>query len=415
VRRILLALLMFCAPAIPRLLEAAQGIPEHPPLAGRIDLSAGAEGVAVPFKLVNHHLILPVRVNGQGPLRIVLDTGMPAEGLALHDTEKTQALHLTYASGAQVRVGGVGGSGKAHPTRVATGLSLEIGDLKLLDAGAILLPPIPGFASYSDGVIGAALFRHFAVTVDNDRGVVILRRPEAYRPPPEATVVPLVEGAPAPSVNARVRLGDSAPVPVKLAVDLGASHALSLNESRALGIGPPSRSIATIIGRGLGGPLTGKVGRIRALELGGIVLPEMVATFPDRKFLSQEGVKMADGNLGDGTLSRFNFTVDYTGKRLVLQPARNFAEPFEWDMSGMTAEVTDDGSVRVREVVPGSPAAEAGVRKDDRVVRIAGETVDSASYFDLREKLRHDGETVKVDLLRGKKPVGVSLKLRRLI
>ena len=381
----------------------------------RIELPAGTEEISVPFRLVNHHIVLSLTVNGSAPLRIVLDTGMPIEDLALHDSEKTKDLHLDYVESPHVKMGGVGGKGQAKTVRMAEGLTVRIGDLSMFDMRARLMPPMPSLASYSDGMIGAALFRHFAVTLDNDRALLILRRPENYRPPEGATSLPLVENAQAPIVEAKVWMDRPEPFAVRLAVDLGATHVLSLNETEASGIVAPARSLATLIGRGLGGPLTGKVGRIRALELGGLTLQNVVTTFPDKKFLKQRGIAMADGNLGNGALERLNLTVDYAGSRLVLQPAARFKEPFEWDMSGIVADIGMDGTVRVQDVLSDSPASEAGIRENDVIVRIAGQAVSEVGYFELREKLRKDGETVPLELRRGNKTMEVALKLRRLV
>jgi hypothetical protein len=404
---------------VPALLMAQQEShhPGGPPVSlssPRFELPPGTEEVSIPFRLVNQHIVLPVMVNGQGPFQLTLDTGMPAQEIGLHDSGKLEPLHLAYRDDVRMKVGGAGGKGKAQPARVATGVSCEMGGLKLLDAGAIILPPIPGFAAYSDGVIGAVLFRHFTVTVDNDRGVVTLRRPESYQPPDDATVLPLKEDHPAPLIEAKVRIGEGETVPVSLVVDLGATHAVSLNENDR-GIAAPASSLAARIGRGLSGPLTGKVGRIRALELGNLTLKDVVATFPDKEYQSPRGMDSRDGNLGNGALNRFNVTFDYAGGRMVLQPAKRFNEPFEWDMSGMQAEPDPEGSVKVITVLAGSPAAEAGIKKNDVVARIGGVKVDAGSYYELREKLRKNGDTVAVELQRGGKPIEVSLKLRRLI
>lgn len=414
-KRITVAFLLLCLTGLVVARQSEMNDPESRHPRPRIEMPAGADEITVPFRLFNHHIVLPVTVNGSRPLQIVLDTGMPTEGLLLHDTDKTKSMNLAFAENPHVKVGGVGGKGKPMAVRMAEGLAVRIGDLSLSDMQVTLLPPMPGLASYSDGIIGAALFRHFAVTVDNDRDVLILRRPESYQPPDKATILSLVEVTPTPIIEAKVRMDRPEPFRVRLAVDLGATHAISLNESGATGIAAPPRSIATRTGRGISGPVTGRVGRIRALELGELVLENVVATFPDKEFLKQPGIRMADGNLGNGALDRFNVTVDYAGKRLVLEPARRFKEPFEWDMSGIVADVGADGSVRVREVLSDSPAAKADVRKSDVIVSIAGEPVVGASYFDLRDKLQKDGETVPLELRRGKKTIKVSLDLRRLV
>ena len=382
----------------------------------RLELPDGAEEVSIPFRKANQHILLPITVNGAGPFEVVLDTGMPIGGVILHGGARVDALDLKYLDNVQVQVGGAGGKGKAKPARIATDVNVRIGDLEMRDTRATVLEAIPGFGAYADGIIGAALFEHFAVTIDNDRSVLTLRRPESYRPPEGAASVPLTLDDGRPYVEVRVRMDEKAPaVPVTLVLDLGATHAVSLNEGQDPPIAVPASAIATTIGRGVSGELTGHIGRIRSLELGGFELANVVATFPDEAHHSPHGVDARNGNLGNGVLGRFNVTFDYAGKRMVLAPGSRFGEPFEWDMSGMQAEPTGAGDVRVRRVLPGSPAAEAGVQENDRIVRIAGEEVTGESYFSLRERLRKVGETVSVDLLRGDKAVAVSLKLRRLV
>lgn len=405
---------------LPSLVTAQQKVVRQrmeggPPSTLRFELPEGAEEVSIPFRTVNNHVILPVTVNGEGPFEIILDTGMPMEELMLHGGARVEALHLPYLDNVQVMVSGAGGQGEGTPARMAAGLTLGLGGLRILDARATVVPMPPGFGAYHEGVIGAALFRHFAVSIDNDRGILTLRRPEAYHPPEEAAVVPFTMDDGMPFVEARVRAGDGDAVPVRLVVDLGASHAVSLNEKATGGVRAPERTIATTIGRGVSGELTGRVGRIRSLEIGGLALADVVATFPDGEHHSPRGMDSRDGNLGNGALGRFNVTFDYAAKRMVLEPSRRIADPFEWDMSGLQAEPAADGTVRVRRVLPGSPAAEAGIRADDRVIRIGGDEVTPSSYFTLRERLKKDGDTVTIELRRGDKAIEASLKLRRLV
>jgi len=385
-----------------------------PPPDFRLEQAAGAEEIAIPFQSVNHHLLLPVMVNGAGPFQIILDTGMPMEDLILYDSERVKDLNLAYLD-AQMKVAGAGGDGKGMSARIAQGVALGIGELKILDERATVLSTPPGFAGYHDGVIGAALFRHFVVSIDNDRRVVTLRRPETFRPPEGARLVPLTIEQNRVYVDATVRVESGEAVPVSLVVDLGASHAVSLNLSKEGRLRVPGRVIATGIGRGVSGEILGRVGRIRAFEIGGWTLGEVVATFPDKEYQSPHGVDSRDGNLGNGALSRFNVTIDYAGRRMFLEPARSFSEPFEWDMSGFQAESAADGAVRVSRVLPGSPAAQADIQEGDRVVKIGGKEVTETTFFRLRERLKKDGETVVVELQRDDKPKTVSLKLRRLI
>jgi hypothetical protein len=381
----------------------------------QFELPAGAAEVSIPFQIANHHLLLPARVNGQGPFQVILDTGMPMEDLMLHDGEKVKALQLPYRDDVQMKIAGAGGKGKGAAARVSEGNTLEIGELRIRGTRVAIIPIPPGFGAYHEGVIGAALFRHFAVSIDNDRKVLTLRRPEDYRPPAGAAVVPMTLEQGRPFVDARVRINDGEPVPVRLVVDLGASHPISINARPERGISPPERTVQTVIGRGVSGEITGRVGRVQSLQIGGLDLTQVVATFPDPDHHSPRGMDARDGNLGNGVLDRFNVTFDYAGSRMILEPTRRISEPFEWDMSGLQAEPTGEGAIRVRRVLHGTPAGEAGVREDDRIVSLDGEAVSAANWFSLRERLRRDGQSVALGLRRGEKPVEVTFKLRRLI
>jgi len=386
-----------------------------PPVALRFELPAGAQQVTVPFRTVNHHLLLPVKVNGKGPFDVVLDTGMPVEDLALYDSPEVEAIGLAYLDNVRVAVGGAGGAGEGRPARMAEGVAYSVGDLKILDGRAIVIPAPKALAVYHHGIIGAALFRHFTVAIDNDLQTVTLRRPEEYQPPAGAGVVPLTLEHGMPFVQARVRSGAGPAVVADLVVDLGASHAVSLNATGESGIAIPEPSIATSIGRGMSGELTGRVARIAELELGGQVLRNVVATFPDDEHHSPRGMDARDGNLGNGILSRFNVTFDYAQKRMVLVPARRLAEPFEWDMTGLQAELDDAGALRVRRVLPGSPADEVGIKRDDVLTRVDGVEATGSILYELRDRLRRDGATLPVAIRRDNQSLEVTLRLRRLI
>jgi hypothetical protein len=53
----------------------------------------------------------------------------------------------------------------------------------------------------------------------------------------------------------------------------------------------------------------------------------------------------------------------------------HFGEPFEYDASGLVLESPDDAFRRavIKNVLPGSPAADAGLAVDDEVIRIDGD------------------------------------------
>ena len=416
--RIVAAALLTAVPlAVPaqerRVVRHAMGGP--PAVALRFEMPSGAAEVTVPFRVVNNHLLLPVKVNGKGPFDVVLDTGMPVEDLALYDSPDVEAIGLAYLDGVQVAVAGAGGEGEGRSARMAEGVSYSVGDLKVFDGRAIVIPAPKALAVYHHGIIGAALFQHFAVTIDNDLQTITLRRPEAYQPPAGASVVPITLERGIVFAPARVRTGEGPAVAANLVVDLGASHPVSLNARAGSGIVVPEPNIQGSIGRGMSGGLTGRIARVQEIDLGGQVLKNVVATFPDDEHQSPRGMDSRDGNLGNGILSRFNVTFDYAGKRMVLMPARRLSEPFEWDMTGLQAEPDDDGKVRVRRVLPGSPADQVGIKQDDVLTRLDGVEVTGSTLYELRDRLRRDGAAVPMVISRNGDAREVTLTLRRLI
>jgi len=60
----------------------------------------------IPFELMRNKIIVPVRVNGSRELKIILDTGMPSQGLLIFDPQLTQELKL--AGSARYLIDGAG-------------------------------------------------------------------------------------------------------------------------------------------------------------------------------------------------------------------------------------------------------------------------------------------------------------------
>jgi len=62
---------------------------------------------AIPIKLERNKTIIPVSIGDIGPLKIVLDTGMPFEGLIIYNPDLKDSIILKKEI--QVRIPGVGG------------------------------------------------------------------------------------------------------------------------------------------------------------------------------------------------------------------------------------------------------------------------------------------------------------------
>ncbi len=393
---------------------AGQHHPAPEPDASEIRMPEGKDSITLPLRTSGNHVLLPVSVNGSEPLPLILDTGMPIPGILLFHSDRLESLSLEYVPG-RAQVGGAGGDGKRLEGRVASGVRLALGGLGIDPVRAIVFPAIEHFSLPHAGVIGTTILRSFTVRIDYDAGQVVLARPGTLAPPEGATEVPLELVGNLPYVKAGVILADGKEVPVNLVLDLGATHPVSLNAGSSDLIGAPQEALSTRVGRGVSGEVRGRVGRIAGFTLGGHRLDGVIATFPDPEHENPRGMDSRNGNLGMGILRHFNLTLDYAAGKLHVEPNRSFSEPFEWDMSGITTDPAAEQSLKVAEIVPGSPAAEAGLKEGDLLIAVDGEPLSSSDGVLLRERFLRGGADVSLSFVREGKTQTAEIKLRRLI
>ncbi len=170
----------------------------------------------------------------------------------------------------------------------------------------------------------------------------------------------------------------------------------------------------TTYGRGIGGEVPLPVGRAESISFGGFKLERPVTAFPSSGTFGGEGIA---GNIGTAVLRRFRVVFDYSRGRLHLEPAKNFNDPFELDMSGLglASEGPTFTGLKVARVLPGTPAAEAGLRQGDELVAIDGRPAADFKLMAVREMLRQPDRRFELQVRRGAETVTAELRTRRLI
>jgi len=372
-----------------------------------------AKPARIAFQLVGNEVRIEANVNGAGPFRLIVDTGMPIPGVLLFRNERVDALHLEH-NGQHVRVAGAGGNGDSAEALMASGVAVAVGELKMSNASALVISKPDGFPPGVDGVIGAALFARYVVHIDVDASRMELRDPAKWTPAEGSCVIPLEREEGRVFVDVRVAVGSEEPVRARVVVDIGAAHALSLN-TRDGRFAPPANAIEAPLGRGVSGTVLGKLGRLRRVEIGSFSFDSVVAAFPVQEHQKPGGVDFRDGNLGAEILKRFNLTFDYAGKRLVLEKAKGFSEAFEHEMIGLSLDWDKGGSLVVDRVLPQSPAADAEIEPGDQLISIDDHAVESLGENGLRRSLTAEGAEIKLALKRGDRTIQKKLRLRRLV
>ncbi len=408
------------APAERHAVAMVERSASHGPTAGASNASAvraafppGQQAVELPFRLVSNKIIVPVRVNSQGPFDFVLDTGATS---ALFDApEAAESLDVEIVGRAMVA--GAGNEGP-KPIDLARNVTFDVGGMTLTGAQLAITPAggpplMPG--SDWQGVFGDQLFTSTVVEIDWQQERLVLHDPQHYVAPSDVVAVPLRVAGGHVYVDATVVTEGEVAKTLELVVDTGANHALSLAPSAGK---RPSRKIAdTTLGYGLSGPLRGDVGRVRSLRLGETTLYDVLTNFPAHQ-LSTTIHSGVDGNLGAEVLRRFDTIFDYANERMLLRATPNAGSPFSFSTSGIYVRpwLDDRGHAVVGDVLADSPAARAGIAEGDRIVAVGGQPMASLTLDDLRTHLSgKPGATLALTLMRDGDQLERSLALEELL
>jgi hypothetical protein len=340
-------------------------------------LADGRTKVQIPIEIHNNLIVVPVVLNGTLPLKFILDTGVRTAIL----TQKafTDILNLTYSR--KYTISGPGGE-KIVDAYVTNNVSLELpGVLGRGHAMLVLAEDYLELRNYLGtdvhGILGYELFSRFIVEIDYEKKVMSLMLPPRFKERKSYQAIPIRIEDTKPYVTTPVVLADGTQLTAKLLVDSGASHGLMLDPASDTRIKVPDHVVSSVIGRGLGGEIMGKVGRIGELQLGTYKLEHAIANFPDPNsyFDSlKQGTTPRNGSVGGEVLSRFTVVFNFPKETMYLKKNHAFKKAFHYNLSGITVKAKG-AKLNVYEITSvrsQSTADKAGVKEGDIITQING-------------------------------------------
>lgn len=350
-------------------------------------LAGGRKKVSIPIEIHNNLVVVPVVLNGQLPLKFILDTGVRTSIL----TEKTfsDILNLTYSR--KYSIAGPGGK-KMVDAYVTNNVSLDLPGVHgeghamlVLDEDYLELRNYLGADVH--GILGYELFSRFIVKIDYESKRLTLSTPSKFNKPGRRyKTVPITIQDTKPYMVTEVEMNDSIRVKTKLLIDSGASHGLVLEPSSDPNLKVPPRHIKSIIGRGIGGVITGQIGRIKAIHVGDYRVTNVISNFPDPNSymdtLKTGRAIFRNGSLGGEVLSRFNVIFDFPKEKMYVKRNHDYRKKFHFNLSGLTlkAEGSNLRKYEITDVRENSAAAQAGIQTGDLILSVNGL---SAADFDL--------------------------------
>lgn len=381
-----------------------------------------SSGVAtLPFEYRARHVWLRASLNGGPPEDFLFDTGASVTVL-----DSGYAARVGLKTEGRMQAAGAGASGGASFTNLAslrvaddgrdgtvgTGDGIELEDLKVA-----VLSVNPQFAPYfwreMAGILGYDVISRFVVEIDYDRHVLRLTDPKAFHYEGREAPIPMVLNGVIPAVHATLDDG----IDGLFRLDVGSSSTVDLHGPfvRRHGLeGRMSRWIE-VTGAGFGGTFSSKLGRLSKLAIGPYSWREpmvMLSGTKEGAFASEDFA----GNMGNRILERFKVTLDYDGRRIWLEPGAKYRVRDQFSRSGLLL-VKRNARIEALSVLPGSPAAKAGLKDGDIVEALDERPMTDWNPSELEDLFERgkSGRVVRLAVRRGADTTSFKMKLKEML
>ena len=340
-------------------------------------LTNGKKRVQIPIEVYNNLVVVPVVLNDALPLKFILDTGVRTSIL----TQKTfsDILNLPYSR--KYSISGPGGD-KLVDAYVTNNVSIDLpGVSGKGHAMLVLAEDYLELRNYLGtdvhGILGYELFSRFIIEIDYQKKLLTLMQPDRFRKRAKYQMIPMAIEDTKPYIVVPLVLQDGTAIDAKLLVDSGASHGLMLETSSDARIKVPELAVSSLLGRGLGGEIFGKVGRIKSLEIANNTLHDVVANFPDpNSYIDslKTGNIFRNGAIGGEILSRFTVVFNFPKERIFVKKNSAFKNDFYYNLSGITIKAKGSALniFEVTEVREKSASQKGGILPGDQILSVNG-------------------------------------------
>lgn len=365
--------------------------------------------VQLPFERINSWIVIKGSINGSGGKTFILDTGAPVAVLV----NDSNVADLNLSIKAQVVIGGGdGNTGKKTP--LASGVRVQFGDIIVENANMVV-----GAAKDAvhgiDGIIGKYLFDGAIVKIDWQQQIITFYKEGTFSYNGDGVELPLEMDKSGHIYTKASFKGPDTTIECKALVDLGNKSSLFIDKKAAAGLAGNNKVIKDIIiGWGANGQVNGSVTRT-SLLLPGVVLDNVVIALKDKEDnLSKKGYT---ANIGLSVLQRFTLYFDYQGKKLILEKNKDFSSPFLFNRSGIiiNPRPSEIGLI-VAFIIPGSPAAKAGVVAGDIIISADGNKNLAISINEIEPLIKGwKKDSLQLQLIRQNTTQHINLSLKDLL
>lgn len=339
-------------------------------------------------------------------LNFILDTG--SGGISL-DSSTCAFLNLKPTP-SDTTIRGMGGEHKVSflfnqqlhfPGLTVERLNFHINDYDILSSV---------YGEKIDGIIGYSFFSRYIVKIDFDSSEIAVYRPGEMDYPKGGTVLrPAFTTLPIQNLTFR----DKRKQNFNFYFDTGAGLCFLLSEEYAKdsSLLLTKRKPFNTQAEGMGGRLQMRLTVVKMVQVGNYKFRNVPTYLFDDEY-KVTSYPFVGGLLGNDLLRRFNLTINYPKREIHLLPNSHFKEPFDYAYTGMAIYYID-GLIVVEDVIPGSPAEKAGLKKDDLIIGVGKNFTNNIMAY--KTLLQASNENIKITIRRDNNLMQVTMRPKSIL
>jgi hypothetical protein len=341
----------------------------------------GKSYAALPFKMVNGHVLVMVGVNG-APMTFVLDSG--AEATVITETAATNKLKLPKDN--PLTISGQGNAG--DPTAfVVNDVRIDAGDFSIKNMSVIYAPtdamPFDSYEeTYFDGVLGADFFNCCLVEINHDQQTLYLSKPgtekERQYNNENWQKLAIDVQSNTPFLTTQID-NDGSIKQIKVMLDTGSNGTLSLFAGKG-DFTIPEQTYVTR-STGISGDSINHLGMLTELTFGKYQFTDFPTNFRTQGSNHQSG---SHGVLGNQIMQRFNLVFDFPNQAIWVQPNMNYSRPIGVDRSGLRVWPHTQGGI-AKDIAPGTGADALKIGKNSIITHINHQRLTADNFDQLTE------------------------------
>lgn len=377
-----------------------------------------SESLKIPFRYTQSFIILDVHMEKVLPVRLIFDTG--SEYTIMFDRSWTDIIQDSYVREMKV----IGSDLKMEiPALLTHPINLYFAGHNKFSSPLIVLKENNTHISQIigepiQGILSASLFSNYLIEIDyKNQNLVLHARPKTIDK--EYTSIDIEVYKNKPYLITQLKNNASNSQSLKLLLDTGASLSLLMYSDSSSAVMMPDKMIPGYLGSGLGGILNGFVGKMEALWIDTFVIADVITHYLQLESnIGLVEAKYKQGIIGNQILDKFKVILDYQNEKIHLKPGKKFDKILSYDKSGMlvVSGGKDLQKYYVAFVIPGTPAALAGIQENDRITKLNGYPSSFISLRKINNMLQGEsGKRIKVTVRRDGKKYKFEFRLKDLI